>query len=1038
MTPTQQVAPPTNKPRGLRHQLLLVLGVSLSLLLACGVAGLFLLVRDTEQTGWAGRQHEATQRVVHAVSDFLQQQQGMLRIINLFGRDELALGQEAIVLLQREHPILKEIVKLDQNGAILAHFSSDRGMLANLFTIPQSAWFLNARSGYYYIGDLQITPGEEPYLVFSIPAGQNGVLACRLRVEQLGRIVAGPRLGARGTAYLVNRDGQIITHSHPKTLPSSPDPQLLASLLQLYRDTGTGWQGRYRNLAGQEVTGTMAAVPGTPWIAVTELPVEEATAVSRQALALMLTAAVLLLLAAALVISLLLKRQFLDPLARLQQGVGLISQGDLDNRVLPTGPSEIRHLAQAFNLMAERLQQREQESAAQSAALAAGESRYRAIVEDQTELICRCLPDGTISFVNEALCRFFERDRHDLLGQNLSQLLPPQTLAARAALLAGLTPNAPVTSHEVHLQRPDQPECWLSWTERAIYDEQGQCIEYAGVGSDITTRRQAEAALQQAKEEAEEANTAKSFFLANMSHEIRTPMNGILGMTRLAMETIDADKRQRFLTTVHQSAEGLLGLLGDMLDFSKMESGQFELHRAPVALAPLLESVASTLSVQAAERGLALEVEIDPALPPSFLGDGLRIRQILLNLGGNAIKFTPAGSVTLAAALEPPPLEGAPAGLHLRVIDTGIGIPAEKLPMIFNRFEQVDNSYARQYGGTGLGLAICSQLTALMEGRIWAESDENQGSVFHCLLPLRACALEEINTPIAIVEPPITGLRILVVDDNEVNRDVASMTLERNHVVTTAANGIEALVSLAFGRFDVVLMDVQMPLLDGLATTTIIRTIEAAKPLSVNLPEQVARILQVKLEGGHLPIIAMTAHAMGGDEEICLDSGMDAYLTKPFDPARINHLLAEVIRTGGIRSPRATLPQKGASAEEATIAPATADKADVLAYLRDHTGLSAAQSEAILVASLTSITQQMNAVNQALDGGDAEALAIALHTLKGTLLQCGLQPWASLAQQIHATLTLNPETPVTDQLSQLDQLRTALATFLATNEHGHD
>lgn len=1033
-----KVPTPATVTRSLRHQLLLVLGVSLSLLLACGVAGLFLLVRDTEQTGWAGRQHEATQRVVHAVSDFLQQQQGMLRIINLFGHDELAQGQGSIALLQREHPILMEIVQLDQNGDILAHYSNDQGVLANLFTIPQSTWFLSAHAGTSYIGDLQLSATDHPYLIFSIPANQGGVLACRLRVDQLGQIVADLRLGEGGSAYLVNRDGQIITHSRPQTLPKTPDQAAVSALLPLYRNAGSGWHGHYRNLAGLEVIGTMAAVPGTPWIAVTELPADEAAAVSRQALVLMLTSAGIMLAAGALVISLLLKRQFLDPLARLQQGVGRISQGDLDNRVIPTGPAEIRELAQAFNLMAERLQQREQQSAEQAAALADGEARYRAIVEDQSELICRTLPTGQISFANEALCRFFGHDRQELLGRDFSLLLPPEALAARATILAGLTAASPVASLEFSLDRPDQPCHWLHWTERAIYDEQGRCIEYAGVGSDITKRRLAEEALQRAKEEAEEANAAKSLFLANMSHEIRTPMNGILGMTHLAMETDDADRRQRFLTTVQQSAEGLLGLLGDILDFSKMETGQFELHPAPFALTPLLESVGSTLAVQAAERGLTLEVDIDPTLPARMLGDGLRIRQILLNLGGNAIKFTPAGSVTIAAALEPPLLEDAPAGLHLRVIDTGIGIPREKLPLIFNRFEQVDNSYARQYGGAGLGLAICSQLTTLMEGRIWAESEENQGSVFHCLLPLHPCHEEKDDTPAETAAPPATGLRILVVDDNEVNRDVASMILERDHVVTTAANGIEALVSIAFGRFDVVLMDVQMPLLDGLATTTIIRTIEAGKPLSVNLPEQVARILQVKLEGGHLPIVAITAHAMGGDEEICLDSGMDAYLTKPFDPNRINHMLAEVIRSGAAHTTRSSIQTNSTSAEEVATPPATADRGEVLAYLRDHTGLSAAQSEAILIASLTSITQQMTAVNQALSTGDADALATALHTLKGTLLQCGLQPWATLAEQIHSTLTLNPEAPVTDRLGQLNQLRTALATFLSTNENGHD
>ena len=405
----------------------------------------------------------------------------------------------------------------------------------------------------------------------------------------------------------------------------------------------------------------------------------------------------------------------------------------------------------------------------------------------------------------------------------------------------------------------------IDFSINPVKDEQGRVVFLIPEGRIITALKEAESALRQAKDAAEAANRAKSQFLANMSHEIRTPMNAVIGMTHLAMQVRDEPKRQRFLETVRQSAESLLGLLNDILDFSKMEAGQLSLNRAPFAVEQLLAGVLSTMNVPAAEKGLRLETFAAPGTPPWLCGDDLRLRQILVNLVGNAIKFTSRGGVTVRVLQE-----GGAADdkvmLHFMVADTGIGIPAEKLALIFERFEQVDNSYARLHGGVGLGLSICRQLVALMGGRIWVESRENQGSVFHFVAPLHICQAPPATLETAQETSPqavVKGLRLLIVDDNEVNRDVASLSLEQDHAATAVANGLEALQALVAADFDAVLMDVQMPVMDGLATAGAIRALEQGRRPATLLPDELVKPLARKLAGRRLPIIAMTAHEIG-------------------------------------------------------------------------------------------------------------------------------------------------------------------------------
>jgi two-component system sensor histidine kinase/response regulator len=784
------------------------------------------------------------------------------------------------------------------------------------------------------------------------------------------------------------------------------------------------------------------------------------------------------------------------------------------------------------------------------AALKQSEERYRSIVEDMHDAYYEMDLKGNLTFFNEALCKLHKRSREELLGTNNRDYMDAETVGRMLSLYKQVyATGEPVRGLVWKRTRPDDGARWFEFSASLIKNGEGKPMGFRGISREITERILGEKTLQKAKEAAEAANRAKSEFLANMSHEIRTPMNGIIGMTELALDTQLTAEQREYLDMVKASGDALLSIINDVLDFSKVEAGKLDLDPINFRLRDSIDDTLKTLALRAHQKGLELASHVLPEVPDALIGDPGRLRQILMNLVGNAIKFTNQGEIVVRVMVE---AHGeADTVLHFSVTDTGIGIPPEKQHVIFEAFSQADGSTTRRYGGTGLGLTISTKLVEMMGGQIWVESCAGQGSTFHftARLGVQKAGAAEIITrqaanwhllPVLIVDdnatnrnilkgvlanwqmmptavesgeaalyalararevgaafplilldaqmpemdgfslaekikrdPDLAGAtimmlsssgqpgdaarcrelgvaayltkpvkqselfsairgllsapatdvsksqiitrhslrenrrryHILLAEDNAINQKLAVRLLEKEgHRVVVASTGCQAVAALESEAFDLILMDVQMPEMNGYEATAAIREKE-------------------KAAGGHIPIIAMTAHAMKGDRERCLAAGMDGYVSKPIKTEELIVAIEEV-----------ALIQH--QEEEKMHSPRIENVFDMEVALSRMDG----DMEFLLELArifLDSCPQSVTDIRAALALGDSQALMQAAHSLKGAVGNFGQGSAYAAAHKLEmlgqAGKLDEGIAACTELMTEIDRLKTALVALC--NDH---
>ncbi len=665
--------------------------------------------------------------------------------------------------------------------------------------------------------------------------------------------------------------------------------------------------------------------------------------------------------------------------------------------------AEIDELSRAFNLMTEKLdaaliqlnediakrQQVEVELSEHKASLerlVAARTRELQDLNQMFQLVLDTIPIRV--FWKDKELRYLGCNRHfahdaglesaeDLIGKtDFDMTWREQAELYRQDDRDTIVRNHPKLGYEEPQTAPDGRRIWLQTSKIPLLDAQQNTIGVLGIYHDITDRKRTEEELIKAKLDAQRANEAKSEFLANMSHEIRTPMNAIIGMTHLALQTQLNDKQRNFVLKAHDSAESLLGIINDILDFSKIEAGKMQVDHVDFRLEDLLEHFDNIVGLKCRDMGIGLRYQVADAVPTALIGDPLRLNQVLLNLGGNAAKFTGnGGEVCLGVEVET--RDGKRLVLHFWVTDNGIGMNSEQVSTLFSAFKQVDSSSTRQYGGTGLGLAISKKLVQQMGGRIWVESEPGVGSTFHFTLQLeRQRGRVSDRQQLFSVEQPhfsgavgkLAGARLLLVEDNPVNQELVFELLSGYGIdVQTVDNGKAALELLEKELFDGVLMDCQMPVMDGYEATRNIRENPRFKDL---------------------PIIAMTANAMKGDREKVLAAGMNDYIAKPLNVSRMFLTLAEWI------SPACS--QRVAKGENADVATDDGESLPSLPGIDIDQGLTITQNNVELYRRLLNRFRdsQQDFEQEFLQGcadQDWEKATRLAHSLKGVAGNLGIR-----------------------------------------------
>ncbi len=619
--------------------------------------------------------------------------------------------------------------------------------------------------------------------------------------------------------------------------------------------------------------------------------------------------------------------------------------------------------------------------------LAVERDKLQAVITSIGDGLCVLDPQGRVVFVNPSGEKLLGRSAQEMTCQPLLGFITPrdpQPQEAVRLLKQAIDAGRPCRFDDGWFSRHGHGEFPVSYVLNPVSSD----TRVAGmvlVFRDIARRKQIEQELAKARDAAESANRAKSAFLANMSHEIRTPLNGVIGMLRLLEDTQLSDLQLRYIQVAGVSADALLAQINNILDLSKIESGKMELECVGFDLPALVRGVLDVFLQQALAKQIQLTASIDPRIPAWLQGDPTRIKQVLINLLNNALKFTEDGQVLVRVSLEGH--EAGYAPIRCEVQDTGVGIPPEKKDRLFQSFSQADASTTRRFGGTGLGLAISKQLIELMGGRIGVSSQLGQGTTFWFSLRLAqgdaaphrsAPAPQPTRPPQPRVAAPTDrdprSVRILLAEDHEINQFVVGEVLSKaGYGYDIARNGQEAILAVSQKHYDLVLMDCQMPEVDGFEATRSIRQAEQDKS-------------QPRPDAGRLPIIALTANAMKGDRERCIEAGMDDYLTKPLDTEKLLKMIRSYLGASPA-VPDAARPHQHVSGPSVGVQPAAAHRHPDPFDLED--ALARCMGNAQLLSQLLNkfrerSVQDIQRLFGLIASGDAPGVVQAAHALKGT------------------------------------------------------
>jgi PAS domain S-box-containing protein len=980
--------------RSIRQQLLLAF-VLLSAFSAA-VTGLVL--------GWHGyqqnidiayaRQQELVRRIAvqiqAALGEFEHELESSLRIAD-FANLAPAERERVLMRLLAGRERFREIFFVDATGKSQLHLSNVSLEAEKIEDLTSSSEFrIPMQTGQAYFSQVRYHPdSNEPLMLLGQPVKNMrsgrlvGVVVAEVRLRPVWQLISELTLQSGDDVYLTDLQGRVIAHRNPSVVLRETRLQLDPALRrQPGRKGAEAFVATHPFISGQQ-----------SFVAVAERNAKLAMTQAVADLRLVLIA-MLLSLAAAIGLLIPISRRITGPILAVASATRAIRDGKLDRRLTIASDNEIGELARTFNDMAARLQ----DSLRQ---LDAERSHLRTLIRTIPDLVWLKNPDGVYLSCNAAFEQLYGAKEANIIGKSDYDFVDKELADSfRASDRLTIAKGGPNTNEEWVTYASDGRRGLLQTTKTPMFASDGSLVGVLGIAHDITELKQTEEELQihrehleklvrartvelaEAMAKAEAANRAKSSFLANMSHEIRTPMNAIIGMAHLIGQGELTERQREQLGKIDTATRHLLGLINDILDFSKIEAGKVNIEHAEFDLDSLLSGVKSQIAERAEAKGLELISDVDSSLPRMLKGDAMRISQILLNFGSNAVKFTSQGQLLLRVRT----VANGEKRLLLRfeLSDTGIGISPEQQQRLFHPFEQADPSTTRKFGGTGLGLAISRQLAEMMGGEIGVDSEMGKGSTFWLSVPVEVTdskpqerqALPATPNTFEAVRCLSQGRRILLAEDNPINQEVTLDLLQSAGLTADLAqNGAEAIALAENGIYDLILMDVQMPVMDGFTATRALRALPGY---------------------AHTPILAMTANAFMEDRQACLAAGMNDHVAKPVDPGALYGSLLKWLPPATTDRPSAgpalAVESSGSSklGSEALI-----DELRAAAGIDANVGMQAAHGDAerylrLLRMFATIHGDKIHLLADQLRDGALDALRSEVHTLKGTAGTIGL------------------------------------------------